>query len=72
MEQLKTRFSKFKISQPYILKYHFPRKIKSVSNANAIISKDQKSMELQFLITDCLANPESTNLEVVLETDEVN
>jgi hypothetical protein len=25
-------FSKFKIIQPYILKYHFPRKIKSVSN----------------------------------------
>jgi hypothetical protein len=32
IEGLKTRFSKFKIIQPYIMKYHFPRKIKSVSN----------------------------------------
>ena len=67
MERLKTRFSKLKIVQNFILKYHFPRKIKSVSNANAKISDDKKSMELQFLITDCLANPETTNLEVVLD-----
>jgi len=64
---LKTRFSNFKINQPYVLKYHFPRKIKSVSNANAKISEDKKSLELQFLLSDCLQNPESTNLEVVLE-----
>jgi hypothetical protein len=67
IERLKIRFSKFKVVQNFILKYHFPRKIKSVSNANAKISDDKKSLELQFLITDCLVNPESTNLEVVLE-----
>ncbi|MBP2284321.1 hypothetical protein H4V97_002639 [Flavobacterium sp. CG_23.5] len=64
---LKTRVSNFKINQPYVLKYHFPRKIKSVSNQNAKISEDKKALELQFLITDCLVNPESTNLEVFLE-----
>ena len=67
IEGLKTQFSKFKITQPYLLKYHFPRKIKSVSNTQAKISEDKKSLELQFLITDCLQNPESTNLEVILE-----
>lgn len=58
---------KFKINESYILKYHFPRKIKSVSNSNAKTSEDKKSLELQFLLSDCLQNPEITNLEVVLE-----
>ena len=67
ISELKTRVANFKINQPYVLKYHFPRKIKSVSNANAKISEDKKSLEIQFLISDCLQNPESTNLEVILE-----
>jgi hypothetical protein len=72
ISDLKTRVSNFKINQPYVLKYHFPRKIKSVSNVNAKISEDKKSLELQFLITDCLVNPESTNLEVILGPEEVD
>ena len=67
ISELKTRFSNFKINQPYTLKYHFPRKIKSVSNVKAKISEDKKSLELQFLLSDCLQNPESTELEVILE-----
>ncbi|HEY4617107.1 MAG TPA: hypothetical protein VIH09_02820 [Flavobacterium sp.] len=67
IEGYKTRLANFKINQPYVLRYHFPRKIKSVSNTNAKISDDEKSMELQFLISDCLQNPESTNVEVILE-----
>jgi hypothetical protein len=58
---------KFKINEPYVLNYYFPRKIKSVSNPRAKISEDKKSLELQFLLSDCLQNPEITNLEVVLE-----
>jgi len=65
--QYKSRLSNFKINQSYILKYHFPQKIKSVSNADAKISADKKSFELQFLLLDCLQDPESTNLEVILE-----
>mgnify|MGYP003642852240 FL=1 len=65
--ELKTRFSNLKINQTYVLRYHFPKKIKSVSNTNAKISADKKSLELHFLLTDCLHNPEITNLEVVLE-----
>ncbi|MGO4904440.1 hypothetical protein [Flavobacterium sp. W20_MBD1_R3] len=67
IERLKIRFSKFKAVQNFILKYHFPRKIKSVSNPDVKISDDKKSLELQFLIADCLVDPESTNLEVILE-----
>lgn len=66
ISELKTRL-KFKINEPYILNYHFPRKIKSVSNSKAKISEDKKWLELQFLLSDCLQNPEITNLEVVLE-----
>ena len=72
IEGYKKQVSKFKITESYLLKYHFPRNIKSVSNPNARISEDRKSIQLQFLITDCLVNPETTNLEIVLETDEVN
>ena len=57
----------YNLVQTYLLKYHFPRKIKSVSNPNAIISADKKSFELQFAILDFLKNPVSTNLEVVLD-----
>lgn len=67
ISELKTRAANFKINQPYVLKYHFPQKIKSVSNTNAKISEDKKSLTLEFLISDCLQNPESTNLEVILE-----
>lgn len=65
--ELKTQFSSFKINQQYVLKYYFSRKIKSVSNINSKISEDKKSLELKFLLSDCLQNPEITNLEVILE-----
>lgn len=67
ISELKTRFSNFKINQVYVLKYHFPRKIKSISNGSAKIGEDKKSFDLQFLLSDCLQNPESTSLEVILE-----
>lgn len=61
------KITELNLVQTYLLKYHFPRKIKSVSNTNAVISTDKKSLELQFNILDFLKNPVSTNLEVVLE-----
>lgn len=67
LSEIKSQFSKAKISQSYVLNYHFPRKIKSVSNAEAKISADKKSIKVEFLLGDCLQNPESTALEVVLE-----
>jgi hypothetical protein len=67
IENYKKQLFSFKINQPYILNYHFPRKIKSVSNKEAKISEDRKSLSLEFLLSDCLQNPELSNLKVVLE-----
>lgn len=67
IEEMKTHFTKFKINQTYVLNYSFPRKIINVSNSNAKISEDKKSMTLEFLLSDCIENPDITNLEIVLE-----
>ncbi|TDE06181.1 hypothetical protein [Flavobacterium hiemivividum] len=67
ISEIKKQFSTAKISQSYVLNYHFLRKIKSVSNPNAKISEDRKALKIEFLLGDCLQNPEITALEVVLE-----
>ena len=72
IEELKTKYKGYKLVQNYVLNYHFPRKIQSVSNPLAKISDDHKSLSLQFLLSDCLQNPLSTNLEVVLEPEAVD
>lgn len=61
------KYTSLKLTQSYVLKYHFPKKIKSVSNEKAILSSDKKSLTLEFQLSDCLQNPEMTSLEVVLE-----
>jgi hypothetical protein len=72
VEKYKTHYKGNKLVQSYVLDYHFPRKIQSVSNPLAKISDDHKSLSLQFLITDCKQNPEITNLEVILEPEAVD
>ena len=67
LEKYKTYYKGLKLVQSYVLNYHFPRKIQSVSNPQAKISENQKSLSVEFLLSDCLQNPEITNLEVVLE-----
>jgi hypothetical protein len=67
---LKTLF-KIKIIQPYILKYHFLEKNKVGFKSKAKISED-KITGITISFVRLSAKPESTNLEVVLETDEVN
>lgn len=67
VEARKKMFLKYKPLQSYILKYHFPKKIKSVSNTAVIIGSDKKMLTAEFLISDCLINPEITNLEVLFE-----
>lgn len=51
----------------YKLNYHFPRKIKSVSNEDAMFSQDGKSFVLEYGFMDYLADPKIFNIEVVLE-----
>ncbi|MDQ6472420.1 hypothetical protein RB619_17385 [Flavobacterium sp. LHD-80] len=67
VDQRKKWYAKYKVIQSYTLHYIFPRKIKSVSNEKAILSEDKKSLTLEFQISDCYQNFESTDLEVVLE-----
>lgn len=66
-EERKKIFSKYKFVQSYILKYHFPKAIKSVSNSKAVVSQDKRTLTLEFQLSECMQNPEITNLEVVLE-----
>jgi hypothetical protein len=72
IEEIKSKYKGYKLVQSYVLNYHFSRKIQSVSNPLAKISGDQKSLSVQFLLTDCMQNPIITNLEVVLEPGAVN
>jgi len=72
VEERKARYKGYKLVQNFILNYHFPRKIQSVSNPLAKISEDHKSLSMQFHYYDCLQNPVSTNLEVLLEPEEVD
>ncbi|MEN3325108.1 hypothetical protein VP395_15325 [Mariniflexile soesokkakense] len=54
-------------SSTYKLNYHFPKRIKSVSNETAMFSADRKSVTIEYGFMDYISNPEALNLEVVLE-----
>jgi hypothetical protein len=62
-----SKYGSLKLTQTYTLRYHFPGKIKSVSNEKATIGSDKKTVTIEFQLWDCLQNPEMTSLEVVLE-----
>lgn len=66
-EKLKPVYGNLNLTNLYVLKYSFPKKIKSVSNDKASVSTDKKSLILELQLAECLRDPESTNLEVVLE-----
>ncbi|MWB95089.1 hypothetical protein GON26_12020 [Flavobacterium sp. GA093] len=54
-------------SSTYVLKYHFPKKIKKVSNPNAMFSEDRKTITIQYPFTDYMENPDKLNFEVEFE-----
>ncbi|KFF06523.1 hypothetical protein [Flavobacterium reichenbachii] len=54
-------------SSSYILKYHFPKKIKKVSNPNALFSEDRKTVTIQYPFTDYMENPDKLNFDVEFE-----
>jgi len=54
-------------SSTYKLNYHFPKRIKSVSNEAALFSDDRKSVTVEYGFMDYMTNPEALNLEVILE-----
>ncbi len=51
----------------YKLNYHFPRRVKSVSNDKAMFSADGKTVIIEYGLMDYMTNPEVMNLEIVLE-----
>lgn len=51
----------------YSLKYHFPKKIKSVSSGKAMLSADRKTLVLEVGFLDYMRDPKILDLEVVLE-----
>ncbi|MFH6963767.1 hypothetical protein ACHRVK_15320 [Flavobacterium plurextorum] len=54
-------------SSTYVVKYHFPKKIKKVSNPNALFSEDRKTITIQYPFTDYMENPDKLNFEVEFE-----
>ena len=67
IDTLAIKYGKLDLTQSYRLDYHFPRRIKSVSNPEVVYCGDRKSFILDFRISDCLKNPESTSLTVILD-----
>ena len=67
IEDMMAQFAKIPISQTYVLNYSFPKKIKYVSNNNAVLSDDKMKMKIEFVLSACIINPDITNLEIVLE-----
>jgi len=54
-------------SSQYTIKYHFPRKVKSVSNPNALFSDDRKTVTIPFPLSEYFEQPDKTSFEVVLD-----
>lgn len=54
-------------SSNYIIKYHFPKPVKKVSNPNALFSEDRKTITIQYPFTDYMENPDKLNFDVEFE-----
>jgi hypothetical protein len=51
-------------SSQYILKYHFPKPVKKVSNSTAMFSKDRKTITIEYSFNEYMENPDKLNIEV--------
>jgi len=54
-------------SSNYIIKYHFPKPVKKVSNPTALFSDDRKTITIQYPFTDYMENPDKLNFDVEFE-----
>jgi hypothetical protein len=54
-------------SSTYVVKYNFPKRIKKVSNPNALFSEDRKTITIQYPFTDYMENPDKLNFDVEFE-----
>lgn len=51
----------------YVVNYKFPKKIKKVSNKDAVISADKKSLTLTYTLSDYYVDPKNMSIEVDFE-----
>lgn len=54
-------------SSKYIIKYHFPKAVKSVSNKTAMFSEDRKTVTIEYPFNEYMKEPEKLNFEVVFK-----
>ncbi|AWA28731.1 hypothetical protein HYN48_00740 [Flavobacterium magnum] len=66
-DSLNEAFSMIYESSTYTVKYHFPKKIKKVSNSAASISSDKKTVTVEYPFTDYMKAPEKLNFDVEFE-----
>ncbi len=66
-EMFKMQFEEMFEAAFYTMTYTFPKPIKSVSNKNAVLSKDRKTMTLKTNLNAINKDDTLMNLEVVLE-----
>jgi len=66
-KQFEMQFEEIFSAAYYTLVYTFPKKIKSVSNENAVISEDGKTVTYKVSMSDMKKDKAAMNLNVVLE-----
>lgn len=48
----------------YVIKYHFPKPIKTISNPSALFSEDRKTVTIEYTFNEYMKEPEKLNFEV--------
>lgn len=66
-DMFKSQFDEMFKTTFYTMTYTFPKRIKSVSSKDAVLSKDRKTMTLKTDLSAINKDPELMNLEIVLE-----
>ena len=54
-------------SSKYVLKYHFPKAVKSISNKTALFSEDRKTVTIEYTFDEFMKTPEKLNFEVLFQ-----
>lgn len=54
-------------SSKYIIKYHFPKAVKKVSNTSALFSEDRKTITIEYPFNEYMKEPEKLNFEVIFQ-----
>lgn len=66
-EDSKQMFEAVFASSNYILKYHFPKPVKRISNSTAMYSEDRKTITIQYPFKEYMESPDKLNIEVEFE-----